>query len=594
MNAVLFAFVALFAQASKILYQHETLDVVPDTWCEFNVFPSPNSKFDAKGLQKHGNVIRGQNLTDLQGALTAAQSWSLNRMWQFKAKVTSGYDIPLTFGFSGGNGFFEFDVAASASDQIIDLTEKVKCNPGDAALEYRGNDPAVLSMHSVVFSELCLRQVPCANFEECVPSYHYKAKTDKSGDTFDQCCEPVYCKDTVSCTPDTQWKEYPDFDNRMGNTKENCCIPKSCPQDICNGTKYSPKSGVGMLGSTTEECCNPRYCADYTKCSASNDEAKLPDANQDGTPRLGSTDEECCNVVPCSEFNCTSDHGLWGPPAEPKGHGHDFAHCCDPLFCANFSCDSTKYHSKANAPVQGNTNDRCCEPIFCSNHTCSDTMVLMARPNERYGSTDEECCETKLCKDYECSDKSKYVKKPLVIEDQTAGTEIARVGFTDEECCSPVYCKDFSCTSTKWKAKETLDPDTLGSTFDTCCEKVFCENYTCTSDYDGDGNGTMWYKRIDTNAFKWQGNSDEECCYPKYCSQYTTEFPTKWKRKEVAPGAPALIGSTDHECYDAQMCEKFCGCDKEGKILRHDANNTLGSTVDECCESVQPTTTTAR
>jgi len=139
----------------------------------------------------------------------------------------------------------------------------------------------------------------------------------------------------------------------------------------------------------------------------------------------------------------------------------------------------------------------------------------------------------------------------------------------------------------------STDNETLGSTFEECCDKIFCENYTCTTDYDGDGNGTMWYKRIDTNAFKWQGSSDEECCHPKYCSQYTTEFPTKWSRKVVVPGAPALLGSSDMECYNPQMCNKFCGCNDAGMILRLDANNTLGSTTQQCCQAVQ-TTTAAR
>jgi len=565
-----------------------------EPWCDFNIMPNPTYRFDARGLSAHGNVIRGSNLTELREALSSSGVWALQRRWQFKAKVTSGYTTPLRFGFAGGNGFFTFEVNGSASDQIIDLTEAVKCAPGDAAFEYLGTTPGVLSTHSVVFSDLCLRQVPCASFEGCVPSYHYKPKASSSGDNFDQCCEPLYCRDTASCAPSTQWEQEPDFASRMGNNKDHCCKSKTCPADTCNSTQYVAKSGSGILGSSIGECCNPRYCADYTGCSAGNDEAKLPDRNDDGSPRLGSTDAECCNVVPCAEFNCTSSDGLWTTPAEPTGHGHTFAGCCEPLFCANFSCASTKWTDKVSAPVQGNSTERCCQPIYCANYNCTDeSLVLMTSASTRLGSTDGECCESKLCKDYACSDQTKYVKKPLVIE-AGSGEHVARAGFSDSECCAPLYCRDFSCTSSKWKSKGLAsDDETLGSTPEECCDKIFCENYTCTTDYDGDGNGTQWYKRVDTNAFKWQGSSDEECCHPLYCSQYTTSFPSKWSRKVQAAGAPAVLGTTDVECYDPVTCDKFCGCDQQGMVLRPDANNTQGSTASECCEAVQ-TTTTAR
>eukprot|EP00930_Biecheleria_cincta_P070847 TRINITY_DN5843_c0_g1_i1.p1 TRINITY_DN5843_c0_g1~~TRINITY_DN5843_c0_g1_i1.p1 ORF type:complete len:598 (+),score=87.82 TRINITY_DN5843_c0_g1_i1:63-1856(+) len=571
---------------------HSALDAVTEPWCDFNIFPSPTASFDARGVSTFGDVLSGGNLTDLRQALAATQVWALNRKWQFKAKVSSGYTTPLQFGFPGGDGFFSFKVSASASDQIIDISGGVKCEAGDVSLEYRGTTPGVLSTHSVIFSDICFRQMPCSKFEGCVPSYHYKVKANTSGDTFDQCCEPVYCKDTVSCAPSSQWEQEPDFATRMGNTLQACCQPKLCPENICNSTKYVAKAGTGELGSTEYECCNPRYCADYQGCSAGLDEAKLPDKNTDGTPRLGSTDEECCNVVPCSEFNCTTGDGLWTTPAEPAGHGHSAAQCCEPLFCANFSCATTKSTDKANPPVQGNSTERCCEPLFCSNYNCStDTKVKMTSAKTRLGSTDDECCEPKLCKDYKCSDTTKYVKKPLDVEVDGVG-HISRIGFTDEECCSPVYCRAFSCTSSKWKSRNlSSDDTTLGSTFDSCCDKIFCGNYTCTTDYDGDGNGTQWYKRMDTNAFKWQGSTDEECCHPKYCSQYTTANPSKWRRK--TQGAQAILGSTDRECYDPIMCDKFCGC-KAGQVLRPDADNTQGSTVAECCESVQATTTAAR
>jgi len=585
---------AYSADAKKLTrHQHSALDAVTEPWCEFNVFPNPTYTFDARGVSTFGDLISGANLTGLHTALEATGVWNLNRQWQFKAKVSSGYKVPLEFGFPGGDGFDFFNVSASASDQIIDKIGAVKCEAGEVSLEYRGTTPGVLSTHSVLFSDICFRQLPCSSFEGCVPAYHYKVLTNTSGDIFDQCCEAVYCRDTMSCTPSTQWEEEPDFATRMGNTLQTCCKPKLCPAGICNSTQFVAKSGSGYVGSTEYECCNPRYCADYKGCDAGNDEAKLSDNNDDGTPRLGSTDNECCNVVPCSEFNCSTGDGLWTAPAEPAGHGHSAAGCCEPLFCANFSCASTKYTDNANAPIQGNSTERCCQPLFCSNYNCSTvTMVPMTSASTRMGSTDDECCEPKLCKDYSCSDTTKYVKKPLVVEEEGVG-EISRMGFTDEECCSPVYCKDFSCTSSKWQSMNlSSDDTTLGSTFETCCDKIYCEKYICTTDYDGDGNGTQWYKRMDTNAFKWQGSTDEECCHPKYCSQYTTSSDaSKWSRK--IQSTEAILGSTDRECYDPTMCDKFCGCNTAGQVLRPDANNTQGSSVGECCEAVA-TTTAAR
>lgn len=552
-------------------------------WCEFNVFPNPTQTFDARGLPGFGNVISGDNLKALQEALAATDVWHLGRKWQFKAKVTSGYAEPLKFGVPGGDGFFMFDVAASADGQIIDLTETVKCDAEEFAFQYRGLQPAVLSTHSVVFSEICLRQTPCSEFEGCVPSYHYKAKANATGDNFDQCCQALYCKDSAGCVPSTQWEEVADFDKRMGYDVQHCCKPKFCPADVCgvNSTTSVLKSGTGILGSTEEECCTYRYCADFTGCLAEESMTKKPDTEDDGEPRLGSTAPECCHVIPCSEFNCSSGNDLWKTPDEAVATGHTFAECCEPLFCSNFSCNLSKYKDKPNAPVQGDSPERCCEPVYCSSYTCPDTKVLMSNPSQRKGSTDDECCESKLCKDYRCSDLTKYVKKPLVIQTDTGG-QISRLGFTDDECCSPLYCKSFACTSSKWQNKGLTDDDTtLGSTFEACCDKIFCENYTCTSDYDGDGNGTQWYKRMDTNAFKWQGSTDEECCHPRYCSQYTTENPTKWKRK--SQDSEAVLGSTDRECYDALMCDTFCECPKAKKVLRPDAKSFQGSTVAECC-----------
>lgn len=96
-----------------------------------------------------------------------------------------------------------------------------------------------------------------------------------------------------------------------------------------------------------------------------------------------------------------------------------------------------------------------------------------------------------------------------------------------------------------------------GSSMEQCCERIYCGNYTCDTDDDGDGDGTMWYKRVDTNTCSCLHPSDfwrlgvasgtngraaltrcgvwkdsigycQECCLPKYCSQYTTSTPTQY------------------------------------------------------------------
>ena len=32
-------------------------------------------------------------------------------------------------------------------------------------------------------------------------------------------------------------------------------------------------------------------------------------------------------------------------------------------------------------------------------------------------------------------------------------------------------------------------------------------------------SSSKWFKKVDTNHFKFRGSTDEECCHPKYCSE---------------------------------------------------------------------------
>eukprot|EP00930_Biecheleria_cincta_P000420 TRINITY_DN1008_c0_g1_i2.p1 TRINITY_DN1008_c0_g1~~TRINITY_DN1008_c0_g1_i2.p1 ORF type:complete len:631 (-),score=114.22 TRINITY_DN1008_c0_g1_i2:64-1878(-) len=560
-----------------------TDSTVTEQWCMGNVFPFPEQEYTV-GLSTSPQVFPDSNLTALRAALASSPAWSFDRVWEFKAKVTSGFARTLSFGMGGGTGFLKFTVPANAGAATIMVKGNVKTEANYVSLVYRGS-PSDLVPHKIVFSKVCLRQLPCAEFPGCLPSYKYQPNVSANGDSFESCCEPILCADTVTCTPASKYENYSDADTRLGNTLDLCCNPKKCSEvssTLCTGNN-KPKHGSGILGSTASECCELAYCRDFTGCDPTHDTSALPINNEDGTPRVGGSEEECCNVIECSAFNC-SKSDLWKNKSNQSGKGHSFSQCCEPLFCSNYTCqESTKYVQMDSPPVQGNSDDRCCEAVYCANYTCSNSsMAKMNGAATRLGSTDGECCEPALCQNYNCSDSTKYWKKPNMVE--TAGVQGPRFGGTDEECCTPLYCSNFSCTSTKWKHKEVQDDTVLGWTHEQCCDKIYCENYTCTTDFDGDGNGTKWYKRADTNALKWQGSTDEECCYPMYCSQFTTEFPSKWKRKV---SSEPILGSTEPECYDPILCISFCGCNEtKGTKLVSDASGVQGSTEDECCENI--------
>lgn len=554
-------------------------------WCQGNVFPSPDETFTV-GLSTRPQVFDDSTLTALRTVLNNTPAWDYDRVWEFKAKVTSGFDKTLQFGMAGGSGFLLFNVSANAGSEEVGIKGAVKTVAQYVSVVYRG-DPEDLITHKATFSKVCLRQPPCGTFAGCLPEGKYIPNASLNGDSLDACCTPQYCTDAVTCDPSTKYEEYEDADTRLGNTLELCCKPKVCSDkisEICTGSA-KPLPGSGILGSTASECCELAYCRDFTGCDPTHDSSQLPLNNDDGTPRIGASEEECCNVIACDAFNC-SKSDLWTSKENASGQtGHSFEQCCDPMYCANYTCNmTTKYVTSESPPVQGNSDERCCEPLHCSDYNCSNTsLMLMSGADTRLGSTDAECCEPAVCMLYNCSDPTKYRKKPHYSE--SGGLQQPRMGGDDEACCTPMYCRRFECSSTKWQSREWEDNDTtLGWTHEQCCDSIYCQNYTCTTDYDGDGNGTKWFKRADTNALRWQGSTDEECCYPLYCSQYETEYPTKWKRKS---SEARLLGSTEHECYDPIMCINFCGCNESlGTKIIVDANGVQGSSVDECCENI--------
>ncbi|CAE7773006.1 unnamed protein product [Symbiodinium microadriaticum] len=197
------------------------------------------------------------------------------------------------------------------------------------------------------------------------------------------------------------------------------------------------------------------------------------------------------------------------------------------------------------------------------------------------GSTHDECCEKKSCHDWKCSDPTKWVQQA---DESSLGVE--RHGWSDEECCTPLMCSTIDCVpESLWAPKSAEELEgLLGSTSKQCCNPRWCKDYTCTGDIPAENvTSTKWYKKVDTNHFKFRGSTDEECCHPKYCSEYTTEFPSKYRRKpEDLQGKPRL-GSTEAECYDELKCSDYC-CKDKALQLKEDAAQLLGSTDQECCE----------
>lgn len=556
-----------------------------EEWCSDNRFPA-DKKFSAQGLSQFQDVFGDAELADLREILDKDPLWKLGTTWEFKAKVHSDFNEDLAFGFPGGGGFLRFNIPPSADEEEILVVDQVKALADSVELEYRGTSPANLSEFAVDIWDVCLRPRPCSAFSGCLPSYKYRNKQHGTGETLEDCCEPVLCKEELSngCSPDTKWKPTEDFDTRLGDSLARCCVVQQCSEATCSSTKYKLREGTGLLGSTEEECCDKLFCSDFKGlCNPAHDSSRLPDLMEDGSPRLGSSEFDCCNIFNCTAFDCSNPagNGLWANRSHPEGIGHSFAHCCDELFCSEVTCDNnTKFGPEASGERQGSTPEVCCKPKLCKDYTCQGASLGIVSP-EAFGSTDGECCAERKCEDYTCSSATKWEKKPSVEESEDGGQQ-PRMGFSDEECCVPKFCKNFLCSSTKWKSRHWPEDDkTLGGSFEECCDALMCSNYTCTTDYDGDGQGTMYVKKKDTNSFRWQGSSDEDCCTPLFCSQYETKFPTKWRRNT------AQLGSTDAECYDPAWCSAFNGCG-ELKLIK-DATHKQGSTVQECCEAAKKT-----
>jgi len=550
-----------------------------------NRFPS--------GLEKSYSIV-GKNKLDsiwdtekLREALASEEQWKIGQPWLLKATFTNNGQTSRRFGFQGGEdkGFLDIVVPAGCVDCELSTQARVLSSAKHTEFQYRDDKP--FTSGEVTMSSICLTPQVCKGFT-CPHPLTQKLKSNETfGWSESACCEPRFCKDEVTCSPTSQWAPRADFDTRHGSTPQACCTAKLCPSDFCdNITGWEKHPATGLKGSTMEECCIQKECIDWS-CSDVTIMTKRTMTVTDqltgkNVTRKGWSDVECCEEHHCDEFKIPKEmQSLWKLKDKASSiRGVHLKDCCEPKLCSDFSCpNNTKTKPKApsdqDGVLAGSTEEECCEPLYCSAYECkSDKKQKKVKPEERRGSTDEECCEDKFCKDYKCSDPTKWIH----FSDQLGPSNIDRRGSSDEECCEKLICRPEICNpSTMWKGKDGLD--TLqGSTMAQCCEPTYCGDFTCDTDDDGDGDGTMWYKKVDTNAYKWQGSTNEECCVPKYCSQYTTSTPTQWKRK---PQKNAQ-GSTDVECYDQLWCSDYC-CVGAGWVKKPEAGTRPGSTDAECC-----------
>ncbi|CAJ1399797.1 unnamed protein product [Effrenium voratum] len=519
------------------------------------------------------------DLEKLRAALSEDSEWKIGMPWLLKATFSSDSKVDRTFGFASGGseGFLTVTVPAGVQEQDITVTGPVGISGADAEFQYKR--PAGWTSGKIVMSNICLAPRSCDNFE--CPQPGMKKKGDGLfGFSTARCCEMRMCTEAEGvCLPETMYTKAANFSEKKGYDNSTCCSPKYCPTDLCtNDTKWVSKGDV-VLGSTKAECCERLECATYT-CSNQVLMTKSSNYLEDGTPRFGSTDEECCAGKYCKGFDCqpSKDYGLKPDAANIMGDSRD--ECCDVKKCDTFECPNNTKWEPNPAAVVGSTIEQCCSKIMCSSYTCSKES-LQKKPGQgkMQGSTDEECCETKFCSAWQCSDDTKWVH----LSNQHGATNLDRRGYSDEECCDQRFCLSETCDpSTQWKAKEDFQK-IQGSTKEQCCDKIYCNDFVCDTDVNNTGVGTQWYKRVDTNIYKWQGSTNEECCMPIFCSQYTTSHPTRWSRKKD----PSVKGSTDVECYDPLLCSDYC-CDKQaGLEHRPNPESHQGSTDEECCVKAQ-------
>eukprot|EP00931_Biecheleriopsis_adriatica_P060375 TRINITY_DN36257_c0_g1_i1.p1 TRINITY_DN36257_c0_g1~~TRINITY_DN36257_c0_g1_i1.p1 ORF type:complete len:660 (+),score=120.14 TRINITY_DN36257_c0_g1_i1:288-1982(+) len=538
------------------------------------------------------------NVFDITNEMRSDPQWNIGAYWYMKVKCISNSAQDRNFAFAGGGprGFLHIKCPASPAISEVEApknTQVLQADAETATLAFQYVDQKVWTSGNLTITDICLAPLSCDSYN-CPPASKLKGAGLFGGSEF-QCCKKKECQEeAVQCAPATQWDEAENYSSgKFGYDRTSCCVPKQCPADICvNKTEWKAKVDTAPLGSTEEECCEEAYCHTH-ECPSDALWITLSKKFPNGSSRRGSTDDACCvprycnnptDLVVPQSFDCgpASDWRL--KPDASSIRAFNKSSCCDQLKCDEVTCanDTQWAGHKANANmIVGNTVDECCEKRWCSSYTCSsdDKLKKLSNPGRRQGNSDEECCTAKVCKDYRCSDFTKWVPKAP----QYAQSDLDRNGTTDEECCDPIWCLPEICDpASAWKPKTgvgSTGADRLqGNTFEQCCDATYCEDFVCDTDVNRTGKGTAWYKKIDTNTYKWQGSTNEECCTPLYCSQYTTSRPSRWIRKKD----PSLQGSTDEECYLPRLCSDYC-CAGDDKELVPNPEKHMGSTDRECC-----------
>lgn len=545
--------------------------------CKGNVLPADLAAGPHKTLGKaqFSDIIDADKL---RKALEASKFWIVGKSWELSVTANSLRGDPVTYAFTGGgHGFLTLTVPGGVVDQELTVTDTVKSLAKEAGFEYRGKD-AVVTDHDVILTNVCLRPKTCGSFTECLPKSDFKPVDDPDipGNTREDCCVPLMCKDQQPCNS-TKYVKSKEWETLPGSTVERCCTPQPCTEEVCKGS-WRPKLGSGMLGSTPAECCEPRMCTEYS-CAETTTRGRRIGLQYEKLQ--GFSDQECCEEKSCHSFNCTSSPYWSDKEKKAELKGSTFLECCETLYCEDFTCSPKTQWSNLSTVLpsgekrRGFASEICCEKLTCEAYNCSSPKLKKKPGQGRLGSTDAECCEERLCEEYTCSSATKWVHKADV-----DNKKLSQAGWSDEECCDKVMCSAYSCSpATQWKPLNASYRETAaGSTNEECCEPRMCADYTCSGDADGDGQSTTYYKKVDTNHFKNRGSTDDECCVAKLCSQYTTQFPTKFKRKEDKE----LLGSTDAECYEPVWCKDYC-CKDRSKVKKEDAAQIQGSSDDECC-----------
>lgn len=315
----------------------------------------------------------------------------------------------------------------------------------------------------------------------------------------------------------------------------------------------------------------------------------------------------CLRPALCSEaFNdsCPEAHVL-----KPAGtYGGTQRECCRPLMCNNWTCSpNTTYTLKSNADcIVGASDSACCTSIVCDPGLCNSSAWEPKPGTGWIGSTPEECCNPRMCAKYSCSDPTTWGKLPESVTETTCSNSsnssndsnssnsscsnesTPRVGSTDEECCYQMWCGAFDCyANTKFKNKSDHNA-TRGRSFALCCDVQSCGDYNCSV-------ASQWLHKAanDSHGRRYNGSTDNECCKPKLCREYTCANSSAYRiASNLSEGAR---GSTDAECCTRRECEDYTCSDpsKYTKMASHVAEDAGGNNIArlgysdaECCEPI--------